>query len=93
MTDWFYALPVWLATILVLGTALAVGLILWAIGLVGSFLTVSYASAFSRSRFNTMMIAGISITLGLKFLFMYEEPQRFAAVMRAIAEAMEANTP
>lgn len=26
MTDWFYALPVWLATILVLGTALAVGL-------------------------------------------------------------------
>lgn len=44
-------------------------LILWAIGLVGSFLTVSYSSAFSPSRYNIMMISGISLTLGLVFLF------------------------
>lgn len=43
--------------------------ILWVVGLVGSILTVSYASAFARGRYNLMMIAGISLTLGLIFLF------------------------
>ena len=43
--------------------------LLWAIGLVGAFLTVSYASAFTRTRFNVAMISGISLTLGLVFLF------------------------
>lgn len=43
--------------------------ILWAVGLVGSILTVSYASSFARGRYNLMMIAGISLTLGLIFLF------------------------
>lgn len=46
-----------------------VPLILWTIGLVGSFLTVSYSSAFSPTRYNIMMISGISVTLGLVFLF------------------------
>jgi hypothetical protein len=44
-------------------------LILWSIGLVGSLLTVAYASAFTPTRFNVSMIGGISITLGLVFLF------------------------
>lgn len=44
-------------------------LILWSIGLVGSLLTVAYASAFTPTRFNVLMIAGISLTLGLVFLF------------------------
>jgi hypothetical protein len=44
-------------------------LILWTIGLVGGLLTVSYSSAFSPTRYNIMMITGISIALGLVFLF------------------------
>lgn len=44
-------------------------IILWVVGLVGSILTVSYAASFARGRFNLMMIAGISLTLGLIFLF------------------------
>ena len=43
--------------------------ILWAVGLVGSILTVSYASSFASGRYNIAMIAGISLTLGLIFLF------------------------
>ncbi len=46
-----------------------VPLILWAIGLVGSFLTVSYSSAFSPTRYNMLMISGISVAFGLVFLF------------------------
>jgi hypothetical protein len=44
-------------------------LILWTIGLVGSLLTVAYASAFTPTRFNVLMIGGISLALGLVFLF------------------------
>ncbi len=44
-------------------------LILWTIGLVGSLLTVAYSSAFTATRFNVLAIAGISLTLGLVFLF------------------------
>lgn len=44
-------------------------IILWVVGLVGSTLTISYASAFSRTRFNLMMISGTSIAIGLVFLF------------------------
>ena len=43
--------------------------ILWAVGLVGSILTVSYASSFASGRYNIAMIGGISVTLGLIFLF------------------------
>lgn len=44
-------------------------LILWTIGLVGSLLTVAYSSAFTPTRFNVLAIGGISLTLGLVFLF------------------------
>jgi len=43
--------------------------ILWTIGMVGSLLTVAYASAFSPTRYIIIMISGISVTLGLVFLF------------------------
>ena len=43
--------------------------ILWVVGLVGSIVTVSYSSAFARGRYNLTMIAGISLTIGLVFLF------------------------
>lgn len=43
--------------------------ILWAIGLVGGMLTVAYASAFTPTRYNVFMTAGIALTLGLVFLF------------------------
>ena len=43
--------------------------LLWTIGLVGASLTVAYASAFTPTRFNVSMIAGISFALGLVFLF------------------------
>ena len=44
-------------------------LILWMVGLVGSMLIVSYTATFPPTRTNVMMIAGISVTLGLIFLF------------------------
>ena len=44
-------------------------LLLWTIGLGGALLTVAYASAFTPTRFNISMIAGISFALGLVFLF------------------------
>ena len=43
--------------------------ILWTIGLVGSLLTVAYASAFTPTRYNVFMTGGIAVTLGLVFLF------------------------
>ena len=44
-------------------------LILWIVGLVGSALIVSYTATFPHTRANVMMIGGISVTLGLIFLF------------------------
>lgn len=44
-------------------------LILWIVGLVGSVLIVAYAATFKPSRTNIMMISGISLALGLVFLF------------------------
>ena len=44
--------------------------ILWVVGLIGSILTIAYAAAFSHSRLNLLMICGISITIGLLFLFL-----------------------
>lgn len=43
--------------------------ILWVVGLVGSVLIVSYAATFRPSRTNVMMISGISLALGLVFMF------------------------
>jgi hypothetical protein len=44
-------------------------IILWVVGLVGSVLIVSYTATFKASRTNVMMICGISLALGLVFLF------------------------
>jgi hypothetical protein len=44
-------------------------LILWSIGIVGGLLTIAYASAFTPTRYNMFMTAGIALTLGLIFLF------------------------
>jgi hypothetical protein len=43
--------------------------ILWIVGLVGSILIVSYTATFRPTRTNVMMISGISLALGLVFLF------------------------
>lgn len=44
-------------------------IILWIVGLVGSMLIVAYTATFQRTRTNALMIGGISIALGLVFLF------------------------
>jgi hypothetical protein len=44
--------------------------VLWIVGIVGSVLTIAYASAFSNSRYTSLMISGISLTIGLLFLFL-----------------------
>jgi hypothetical protein len=44
-------------------------LILWIVGLVGSVLIVAYTATFRPTRTNVMMISGISLALGLVFLF------------------------
>ena len=43
--------------------------ILWIVGLFGSVLIVAYTATFPPNRGNVMMIAGISLALGLVFLF------------------------
>jgi hypothetical protein len=53
----------------IIASRAGIPIILWIVGLVGSALTISYASAFSRSRFNLVMISGTSIAIGLVFLF------------------------
>jgi len=44
-------------------------MILWIVGLVGSVLIVAYTSTFKPSPTNVLMISGISLALGLVFLF------------------------
>jgi len=44
-------------------------MILWIVGLVGSILIVSYTATFRPDRTNVLMISGISLALGLVFLF------------------------
>lgn len=44
-------------------------IILWVVGLFGSVLIVGYTATFRSSRVNMLMIAGISLALGLVFLF------------------------
>lgn len=57
--------------------------ILWVVGLVGSILTVSYASAFSHTRYNMLMIGGISLTFGLVFLFILTVDKPFKGQFHA----------
>jgi hypothetical protein len=47
----------------------SIPVIFWLVGLIGSTMTVGYASAFSRTRYNFVMISGTSIALGLVFVF------------------------
>lgn len=44
--------------------------VLWIVALVGSILTIAYASAFVSSRYASLMISGTSLTIGLLFLFL-----------------------
>ena len=44
--------------------------VLWVVALVGSILTIAYASAFVSTRYASLMIAGTSLTIGLLFLFL-----------------------
>ena len=44
--------------------------VLWIVALVGSILTIAYASAFVGSRYALLMISGTSLTIGLLFLFL-----------------------
>ncbi|MBA3670244.1 MAG: DUF4239 domain-containing protein [Sphingomonas sp.] len=43
--------------------------VLWLVGFAGSILMISFTSAFAAGRYNLLMISGISLTLGLVFLF------------------------
>ncbi len=43
--------------------------VLWIVGLFGSILIVAYTATFKMNRVNVMMISGISLALGLVFLF------------------------
>jgi len=60
--------------------------IFWIVGLIGSTLTVAYASAFSRTRYNMVMIAGTSMTLGLIFLFILTVNKPFKGQFSATNE-------
>ena len=53
----------------IIASQAGIPLILWFVGLVGSTLTISYASAFCCTRYNVMMISGTSIAIGLVFVF------------------------
>ena len=44
-------------------------MILWIVGLFGSILIVAYTATFRHTRTNVLMIGGISVALGLVFLF------------------------
>ena len=44
-------------------------MILWIVGMFGSVLIVAYAATFRPTRTNVLMISGISLALGLVFLF------------------------
>jgi hypothetical protein len=44
--------------------------VLWVVALIGSILTILYASAFAKSRYSSLMICGVSLTIGLLFLFL-----------------------
>lgn len=44
--------------------------VLWIVALIGSILTLAYASAFVSSRYASLMISVTSLTIGLLFLFL-----------------------
>ncbi len=64
--------------------------VLWMIALVGGLLTIAYASAFTPTRYNVFMTAGIALTLGLVFLFIltvdYPFKGEFSVSNRQVAQ-------
>ncbi|MEO7634128.1 MAG: DUF4239 domain-containing protein [Sphingomicrobium sp.] len=44
--------------------------VLWVVAIIGSIFTIAYASAFVSSRYATLMMSGVSLTIGLMFLFL-----------------------
>jgi hypothetical protein len=66
----------------IIASQASVPLIFWIVGLVGSTLTVAYASAFSHTRYNLIMISGTAVTLGLVFLFILVVDQPFKGALR-----------
>lgn len=44
--------------------------VLWIVAIIGSILTIAYASVFVSSRYASLMISGTSLTIGLLFLFL-----------------------
>jgi hypothetical protein len=66
----------------IIASQTSIPIIFWLVGLIGSSLTIGYASAFSRSRYNFVMISGTSITLGLVFLFILTVDKPFKGQLR-----------
>jgi len=66
----------------IIASKTSIPLIFWLVGLAGSIVTIAYASAFSRSRYNLAMISGASMTLGLVFLFILHVDQPFKGQFR-----------
>jgi hypothetical protein len=79
--------------------------VLWIVAIIGSVLTIAYASAFVGSRYASLMISGTSLTIGLLFLFLLSveypfrnrngvSPQPFielASVLERVDRAAEAD--
>jgi ABC-type multidrug transport system fused ATPase/permease subunit len=65
-------------------------ILLWITGLVGSLFVIAYASVFTPTRLNIIMISGVSITLGLVFLFILTVDRpfkgQFSVSSRELAE-------
>ena len=63
-------------------------LILWIVGLFGSVLIVTYTATFRPNRTNVMMISGISLALGLMFLFILIVDRPFLGRFSVSSEEM-----
>lgn len=66
--------------------------ILWVVGLFGSILIVSYTATFRPDVTNTLMISGISLALGLIFLFILVVDRPFLGEFSVSSSEMSALT-
>ncbi|HVU30280.1 MAG TPA: hypothetical protein VHE36_07770 [Sphingomicrobium sp.] len=78
--------------------------VLWIVAIVGSLLTIAYASAFVSSRYASLMISGTSVTIGLLFLFLLSveypfrnrngvSPEPFVELLSVFDKIDEASRP
>ena len=81
--------------------------VLWIVALIGSILTLAYASAFVSSRYASLMISSTSLTIGLLFLFLLSveypfrsrngvSPQPFielSGIFARVDQSAKANSP